>query len=75
MYPDGTVPVGGNSLLVTFEVTPSGEGSVLRLRETGFREKGWEAAVLEQQYAEHVQGWDYVVPRLAMHATRLVSSP
>jgi hypothetical protein len=35
---------------------------------TGFREKGWEVAVLEQQYREHVAGWDYYLPRLASYA-------
>ena len=74
VYPDGAVAGPGNSLLVTFEVTPSGTGSMLRLTETGFREKGWEAAVLEQQYQEHVQGWDRFVPRLADCAAKLVSS-
>lgn len=74
VYPEGAIPVPGNSLLVTFEIAPSGSGSLLRLTETGFREKGWEAAVLEQQYQEHVQGWDYFVPRLARLAAQLVSS-
>ncbi len=37
-----------NSLLVTFELVPSGAGTVLRLTETGFREMGWEVAVLEE---------------------------
>ena len=32
------------------------------MTETGFREKGWEIAVLEQQYAEHVAGWDFFCP-------------
>ena len=38
----------GNSLLVTFDLVPSGDGTLLRLTETGFRETGWEAAVLEE---------------------------
>jgi len=74
VYPDGAVAGPGNSLLVTFEIRPSDTGSVLLLTETGFRERGWEAAVLEQQYQEHVQGWDHFVPRLAASATKLVAS-
>ena len=64
----------GNSLLVTFELTPSAGGTLLRMTETGFRAMGWEAAVLEQAYQEHVEGWDYFIPRLGAYADRLVSS-
>jgi uncharacterized protein YndB with AHSA1/START domain len=65
----------GNSLLVTFDLIPSGAGTLLRFKETGFREKGWEAAVLEQAYAEHVTGWDHFLPRLVTYVARLVSTP
>src|SRR5688500_8794687 len=33
----------GFSLLVTFDLVPSGAGTLLRFSESGFREKGWEA--------------------------------
>ena len=46
----GETPTPSNSLLVTFELAPSGAGTVLRLTETGFRERGWEIAVLEEAY-------------------------
>jgi hypothetical protein len=62
-------------LLVTFELTPSGTGTNIRLTETGFREMGWEAAKLEEQYHEHVVGWDTFVPRLGKYLARLVSTP
>jgi hypothetical protein len=64
-----------NSLLVTFELVPSGAGTVVRFTETGFREKGWEIAVLEAAYAEHVKGWDIFLPSLGDYVTRLVSTP
>jgi uncharacterized protein YndB with AHSA1/START domain len=67
-HPAGEVPAAGNSLLVTFDLTPSGAGTLLRMTETGFRELGWEAALLEHQYREHVTGWDFYLPRLASHA-------
>ena len=73
-HPAGETAVDGNSLLVTFELVPSGSGTLLRLTETGFRERGWEAAVLEQQYAEHVAGWDTFVPRIDAYAIGLVSA-
>ncbi len=68
VYPDGETADETNSLLVTFEVSAHGDGTLLRMTETGFREKGWEVAVLEEQYREHGAGWDYFLPRLAAYA-------
>jgi uncharacterized protein YndB with AHSA1/START domain len=68
VYPDGEEAHEGNSLLVTFELRTQGEGTLLRMTETGFREKGWEIAVLEQHYREHGESWDYFLPRLAAYA-------
>jgi uncharacterized protein YndB with AHSA1/START domain len=74
VYTAGQVAAEGNSLLVTFEIAPSGTGSTLTMTETGFRERGWEAAVLEQCYNEHVEGWDRFVPRITAHVAALVAS-
>jgi uncharacterized protein YndB with AHSA1/START domain len=72
--PDGEAATPTNSLLVTFELAPSGAGTVLRLTETGFREMGWEIAVLEEAYREHVVGWDTHLAHLGEYVTRLVST-
>jgi len=69
--PAGEPAAAGNSLLVTFELVPSDGGTLLRMTETGFREMGWEAAVLEQKYREHVEGWGFFLPRLAPYAESL----
>ncbi len=74
VYPEGEPAAAGNSLLVTFDLVPSGDGTTVRLTETGFREKGWEAAVLEQQYNEHVGGWDQHFPRLGQYLQRRVAT-
>lgn len=71
----GEVPTPSNSLLVTFELSPSGSGTVLRLNETGFREQGWDLARLEEAYQEHVAGWDFYLPRVAECAARATSRP
>jgi uncharacterized protein YndB with AHSA1/START domain len=71
----GESPAEGNSNLVTFELVPAGTGTLLRFTETGFRERGWEAAVLEQKYLEHGAGWDNFVPRIKAYAETLVSTP
>ncbi len=61
-------------LTVTFDLTPSGSGTLVRFSETGFREKGWEAAVLEEWYTDHARGWDHFLPRLVAYVARLVSA-
>jgi uncharacterized protein YndB with AHSA1/START domain len=73
-YADGKVDDSANSLLVTFELTPSGSGTKIRLTETGFREMGWEIAKLEEQYLDHSAGWGTFVPRLGDYIARLVSA-
>lgn len=75
VYDASEVATPANSLLVTFDLVPSGQGTLLQLTETGFREKGWEAAILEEQYRDHVTGWDYYLPRLVTYVARLVSTP
>jgi uncharacterized protein YndB with AHSA1/START domain len=70
-HPLGETAEVGNSLLVTFELEASGGGTLLRMTETGFREQGWEAAVLEERYRDHVTGWDHFLPRLAPYVATL----
>jgi uncharacterized protein YndB with AHSA1/START domain len=70
-HPAGEVAERGNSLLVTFDLTPSGDGTLVKMTETGFRELGWEAAVLEEQYNDHATGWDYFMPRLQAYVATL----
>ncbi|MCW2875971.1 MAG: activator of Hsp90 ATPase 1 family protein [Sphaerisporangium sp.] len=73
-YDEGPA-TGTNSCLVTFDLVPSGDGTLLRFKETGFRERGWEAAVLEEAYLDHVRGWDHFLPRLVTYADQLVARP
>ena len=74
-HPEGEDAREGNSLLVTFELTASGGGTLLRMTESGFREMGWEVAVLEQQYQEHNTGWDFYLPRLVVYTEALGVRP
>jgi uncharacterized protein YndB with AHSA1/START domain len=67
-HPEDEEARPGNSLFVTFELTPRDGGTLLRMTETGFREMGWEVAVLEEQYRDHVHGWAYFLPRLVDYA-------
>jgi uncharacterized protein YndB with AHSA1/START domain len=67
-HPAGSAAAPATSYLVTFALQPDGDGTLLRMTETGFRERGWEVAVLEQAYADHVAGWAHFLPRLVAHA-------
>jgi uncharacterized protein YndB with AHSA1/START domain len=73
-HPEGEPPREDNSFLVTFELEPAGGGTLLRMTETGFRERGWEAAVLEEAYLDHSQGWDYYLPRLAPYVATYLAA-
>lgn len=73
--PIDTTAEVGNSLLVTFELTPAAAGTRLRMTETGFRDMGWDAATLEAQYLDHGTGWDYYLPRIAPYVAALVTRP
>jgi uncharacterized protein YndB with AHSA1/START domain len=59
-----------NSLLVTFEMVPEGDGTLLRMSETGYSERDWESTVMEETYRNHTSGWDYFLPRLASYAAQ-----
>ena len=71
--PDRALPTPDNSLLVTFELTDDAGGTHLRVRESGFREKGWEGAVLEDAYRQHCVGWDTHLPLLGEVAVSLAA--
>jgi uncharacterized protein YndB with AHSA1/START domain len=71
VYPDGEAATDANSLLVTFELVPDGAGTVLHLTESGFREMGWEAAVLEDYYNDHVSGWEFHIARLEKYCAQV----
>jgi uncharacterized protein YndB with AHSA1/START domain len=73
-YAEAETAGPGNSLLVSFNLVPTDQGTTVRFRETGFRERGWEAAVLEANYNDHRQGWDFYLPRLAQTANKLAAA-
>ena len=56
--------------MVTFELIPSGAGTMLRFSETGFEEAG----VTDEEYHDHVTGWDHFLPRLVPYIARLAST-
>jgi uncharacterized protein YndB with AHSA1/START domain len=68
---DGETATTSNSALVTFDLIPTGTGTLLRFSETGFDEAGKS----DEVYHDHTSGWDYFLPRIAPYVERLVSAP
>jgi uncharacterized protein YndB with AHSA1/START domain len=64
----------GDSLLVAFDLAPTGGGTRIRMTETGFREMGWEIAVLEEQYQDHASAWDRYIPALGTYVAGLAAA-
>lgn len=60
-----------NSMLVVLEIQPAGSGSLLRMTESGFRERGWDEAEVAAEYTAHVTGWDFYLPRLPPYAAKV----
>ena len=71
VYDETEVVTADNSLLATFDLIPSGAGTLLRFSETGFDEVGQT----DEEYRDHITGWDYFLPRLTTYVDRLVSTP
>ena len=74
LQPEGEPATPSNSFLVTFDLTPAGDGTLLRLTEEGFREVGWEAAKLEEAYRSHSIGWDEHLADLVKYAATQLPS-
>jgi uncharacterized protein YndB with AHSA1/START domain len=72
--PVGADLTADNSLLVTFDLSPKGDGTLLTVTEAGMRELGWEAAVLEHYYDDHSDGWAKLLGRLDTYVGRLAAT-
>jgi uncharacterized protein YndB with AHSA1/START domain len=73
-HPEGAIAAPGNSFLVTFELEPADGGTLLRLTETGFRERGWDDAKVAAEHADHQAGWSHFLPRLSPYAAEVGAS-
>jgi uncharacterized protein YndB with AHSA1/START domain len=71
----GAEDAAQEALLVTFDLSPCEEGTLLRFSESGFDEREWDAATAVQARADHEQGWDTFLPRLATYAGSLAPRP
>ncbi|KAA1421343.1 polyketide cyclase [Nocardioides humilatus] len=69
-HEEGVKPTPTNSNLVVFELEPAGAGTRLVFSEVGFRERGWSEAKARDVHADHTNGWDHFLGRLADYAAR-----
>ncbi|WP_238010944.1 SRPBCC domain-containing protein [Dactylosporangium sp. AC04546] len=67
-HPEDAAAAADNSYLVVFDLEPAGGGTLLRMTESGFRQRGWDEAKVAAEHAEHVTGWDLFLPRLVDYA-------
>ncbi|MEV0374750.1 SRPBCC family protein [Streptomyces sp. NPDC050636] len=70
----GEVAVEGNSTLVEFTLTPEGEGTRLRVVETGFAGLAIpEERMKGASYESHSEGWSGQVENIRQYAERLAA--
>jgi uncharacterized protein YndB with AHSA1/START domain len=70
-HPANEVATELNSLLVTFELAASGDGTLLTMTETGYRDRDWDAAERDWHHRDHNRGWDIFLPNLGPYAATL----
>jgi len=70
-HAEGDDAAPGNSNLVVIDLEPLGTGTMVRLTESGFRERGWDEAKARETHADHTTGWDRYLPQLVAYAERL----
>jgi uncharacterized protein YndB with AHSA1/START domain len=66
-YPAGQQPREGNSLLVEFTLTTEGEGTRLRVVESGFAALPWAEEEKVAYVEAHSKGWDVHLTNLSSY--------
>jgi uncharacterized protein YndB with AHSA1/START domain len=69
----GAEPADGNSTLVEFTLTPEGDGTRLRVVETGFAGLAIGDDERKRNYDDNVGGWKQVLERLDAYATQVAA--
>ena len=69
-HPPGAPAHAGNSLLVTFTLSPEGTGTRLRVVETGLEDMDWTPEQLAAYVDEHTHGWATHLGRLRRQLVR-----
>jgi uncharacterized protein YndB with AHSA1/START domain len=67
-HPDGSQPTESNSTLVEFALSEEGARTRVRLTESGFKNIDWTEDDKVKYIAEHIAGWDQIMPKLQSYA-------
>jgi uncharacterized protein YndB with AHSA1/START domain len=67
-YPDGAEPGPSNAPLVEFTLEPRGEGTHLKIVESGLDSVDRSDDRKQIYFAEHASGWSVIVERLRVYA-------
>jgi uncharacterized protein YndB with AHSA1/START domain len=71
--PTDVEPVAGNSTLVEFTLTPEGEGTRLRVVETGFRDLDLPDEEKIARATENTGGWEEQLAEIQAYAEKLAA--
>jgi uncharacterized protein YndB with AHSA1/START domain len=71
MHPEGASPTDANSVLVEFTLTPEGDGTRLRVVESGIRSLEWPADEKSGYVDDHKNGWVRILERLRDYAAEV----
>ncbi|HTZ08575.1 MAG TPA: SRPBCC family protein [Acidimicrobiales bacterium] len=63
-HSEGTAPAEGNSVLVEFTLTPQGDGTLLRVVESGVDRMDWPESQQAEYARDHQGGWQGFLTRL-----------
>lgn len=69
-HPEGEQPREGNSMLVAFTLTPEGEGTRLRVVESGLASLVWPEEQKVTYVDEHIHGWETHLASLRTYLNR-----
>jgi uncharacterized protein YndB with AHSA1/START domain len=70
VQPQGSIARAGNSMLVEFTLEPQGNGTRLRVVESGFDEVDWSDEEKARYAERHMEGWERLLGRLRDFARR-----
>jgi uncharacterized protein YndB with AHSA1/START domain len=71
--PKDTAPAAGNSTLVEFSLSAEGEGTRLRVVETGFASLDGTEDEKAKHFADNTQGWEAELGDLREYAAKVAS--
>lgn len=73
MHPDGERPAEGNSVLVEFTLTAEGDGTRLRVVESGIQALDWTEDEKSRYARDHNNGWVRILGRLQEYAPEVAA--